>query len=163
MASSLRGQGKNPPVMRFDRTHVRHVQRGLVTVIPLDQIDHVESGKQGGSLAFLIVAIVGLLAVGIGGLLGTGMMRIAAIAGGGIIAAAAIAAYIVQRPRMIRIESAHGEIKQVYTAKAMGDARDFVEGLLEARTQFLEGVYEEMAPPEANEPEAGAAAPGEQP
>ncbi len=144
MANSLRGQGKNPPVTRFDRTHVRHVRRGVVTVIPLDQIDHIGSGKQRGQSAFLIIAVVGALAAAAGGLLGIGIVRIVALAGGGVITAAAAAAYILQRPRMIRIQSARGEIKQIYDAKALGDARDFVEGLLEARTQFLEGVYEEV-------------------
>ncbi len=142
MANSLRGQGNDPPVTRFDRSHVRQLGAGRVTVIPLDQIDHVRSGKSSGHPAFIILSAIALLAGALGGVLGFGFIRIGAIVLGTLIAGGGFAAFMLVRPNMVSIESNRAAIKQAYPAAAAQHVRSFVEGLLEARGAYLEGVYE---------------------
>lgn len=140
----LHGPGRDSAKIKIERTQVSHSAGGRLTVIPLDQIDHVEAGRSGGPLGFLALAIGALIAGGavyVLGLIGT--LSWVGLAGGGILAAAGFAGYFLQRPPMVRIDSGKADVVMFLAPKQAKEALAFVAALMQARTEYLEGVYNE--------------------
>lgn len=145
MAGQLRGPGKNAPGLRFTRTELRHEVPGRVTVIPLDQIDRVEVGKQPGNPLFMVLGVVLMAGGGLAYWYIISLVGFILLLAGVALGLGALAAYFLMRPNLVRVDSAHGEIAFHFPKLAEKAARAFVDDLMRARTDFLEGVYGEEA------------------
>lgn len=142
MAHELRGSGETR--LRFDRTQVVLDTKTQRTVIPLDQIMHVERGKQMGSPLFLgggaLLVILGVLLYFVAP--ASIVPWIAYPVAGLLFGGALIALYFTQTAYVVRIGSARGTMALQIAKDQLRDAAIFIRDLMATRTAFLEGVYE---------------------